>query len=65
MKRLHVYDGNASRAPTNLDLIECEHEAIYDAVAEGDGGRAQELMVAHQRRTRDLRIAEMAESSNR
>jgi len=63
--RLHVYHGNASRAPANLDLIECEHEALYDAVAEGDGERAQELMVAHQKRTRDLRIAEMAESSNR
>ncbi|MCB8911605.1 GntR family transcriptional regulator [Rhodococcus rhodochrous] len=61
--RLHVYDGTASRTPANLDLIEREHDALYDAVAEGDGERAQELMVAHQRRTRDLRIAEMAESS--
>ncbi|UYP18914.1 GntR family transcriptional regulator [Rhodococcus sp. Z13] len=58
--RLHVHDGSASRAPSNLDLIEGEHEDIYQAVAEGDGDRARELMVAHQSRTRDIRIAEMA-----
>lgn len=62
--RLHVYDGKASRTPDNLDLVEREHQAVYEAVAEGDGTRAQELMVAHQQRTRDLRIAEMAESNH-
>ncbi|AKE92035.1 MULTISPECIES: GntR family transcriptional regulator [Rhodococcus] len=60
--RLHVYDGTASRSTANLDLIEAEHEEIYRAVVDGDGERASELMVVHQTRTRDLRIAEMVES---
>ncbi|MFD1811749.1 GntR family transcriptional regulator [Rhodococcus gannanensis] len=58
--QLAVYDADESKAPANLTAIEHEHRGIHEAVVDGDGERARALMVAHQERTRDIRIAAMA-----
>lgn len=58
--QLAVYDAEESRAPSNLEQIEAEHEAILAAVRAGDGERARALMITHQERTRDIRLAAMA-----
>ncbi|MGW0177283.1 GntR family transcriptional regulator [Rhodococcus sp. NPDC003322] len=58
--QLAVYDAEESKAPSNLTQIEAEHREIHAAVVAGDGERARTLMIAHQERTRDIRIAAMA-----
>ncbi|MEE2057280.1 GntR family transcriptional regulator [Rhodococcus artemisiae] len=58
--QLAVYDAEESKAQTNLAQIEAEHRDIHDAVVDGDGERARTLMITHQERTRDIRLAAMA-----
>ncbi|MGW4124148.1 GntR family transcriptional regulator [Nocardia sp. NPDC004711] len=58
--QLRVYDAKESRAESNLQQIETEHRDILAAVQTGDAASARVLMIAHQSRTRDLRIAAMA-----
>lgn len=58
--QLAVYDAEESRAQSNLAAIEDEHRGIHEAVVDGDGERARALMIAHQERTRDIRLAAMA-----
>lgn len=58
--QLRVYDAKESRAESNLQQIEAEHRDILAAVQAGDAENARVLMIAHQSRTRDLRIAAMA-----
>ncbi|WP_072943328.1 FCD domain-containing protein [Rhodococcus koreensis] len=52
--------GTQSEASSNLQQIESEHREILTAVQAGDAEKARILMIAHQARTRDLRIAAMA-----
>ena len=58
--RLRVYDAEEAQASSNLQQIETEHREILTAVQSGDAEKARILMIAHQARTRDLRIAAMA-----
>ncbi|MFD9669372.1 GntR family transcriptional regulator [Rhodococcus sp. NPDC059968] len=58
--QLRVYDAEEARAESNLQQIETEHRDILAAVQAGDAEQARVLMIAHQSRTRDLRIAAMA-----
>ncbi|MFF0818439.1 GntR family transcriptional regulator [Rhodococcus sp. NPDC003318] len=58
--QLAVYDAEESKGQSNLAQIETEHREIHTAVVDGDGERARTLMIAHQERTRDIRIAAMA-----
>ncbi|WP_345497290.1 GntR family transcriptional regulator [Nocardia callitridis] len=58
--QLRVYDAKEARAESNLQQIETEHRDILTAVRAGDAEQARLLMIAHQSRTRDLRIAAMA-----
>jgi DNA-binding GntR family transcriptional regulator len=55
------FEADQVRAPDNLDRIEHEHREILAAVLSGDAERARTAMIAHQTRTRDLRIAAMAD----
>lgn len=57
---LRVYDAEEAQASSNLQQIETEHREILTAVQSGDAEMARILMIAHQARTRDLRIAAMA-----
>lgn len=59
--QLRVYDAEDSQSPDNLQQIEIEHRDILLAVSAGDAEGARTLMVAHQARTRDMRIAAMAQ----
>ncbi|MQY31432.1 GntR family transcriptional regulator [Nocardia aurantia] len=54
------FEADRVRAPDNLALIEIEHREILAAVVAGEAERARTAMIAHQVRTRDLRIAAMA-----
>ncbi|WP_230330148.1 GntR family transcriptional regulator [Nocardia aurantiaca] len=58
--QLRVYDAKDAQAESNLQQIEAEHRDILAAVRSGDAESARVLMIAHQSRTRDLRIAAMA-----
>ncbi|NDV08907.1 GntR family transcriptional regulator [Rhodococcus sp. IEGM 248] len=58
--QLRVYDAEEAQAASNLQQIETEHREILTAVQSGDAEKARILMIAHQARTRDLRIAAMA-----
>jgi DNA-binding GntR family transcriptional regulator len=58
--QLRVYDAKEAQAESNLQQIENEHRDILTAVRAGDAEGARLLMIAHQSRTRDLRIAAMA-----
>ena len=58
--QLRVYDGKEAQAVSNLQQIETEHRDILTAVRAGDAEGARLLMIAHQSRTRDLRITAMA-----
>lgn len=58
--QLAVYDAEESKGRSNLAQIEAEHRDIHTAVVAGDGERARALMIAHQERTRDIRLAAMA-----
>lgn len=63
--QLKVYDSHTSSAtdhPDNLGLIIEEHAGILDAVRRRDPETARNRMVAHQSRTRDLRIGALARS---
>ncbi|MGW3954228.1 GntR family transcriptional regulator [Streptomyces sp. NPDC004752] len=63
--QLRVYDARTAPAtdlPDNLSLILEEHAAILDAVRRRDAAAARERMIAHQSRTRDLRISALARS---
>ncbi|UGQ11565.1 GntR family transcriptional regulator [Yinghuangia sp. ASG 101] len=46
--------------PVNFQLTQDEHGAILDAIRRGDPEAARSHMIAHQSRTRDLRIAAYA-----
>lgn len=57
--QLKVYDAHTTPAtdlPDNLSLILEEHAGILDAVRRRDVGAARDRVIAHQSRTRDLRI---------
>lgn len=58
--QLAVYDAEESKGPANLTQIEAEHRDIHAAVVAGNGELARTLMIAHQERTRDIRITAMA-----
>ncbi|WAM19557.1 FCD domain-containing protein [Rhodococcus sp. JS3073] len=58
--QLRVYDAEEAQAESNLQQIETEHRDILAAVHEGHAEHARLLMIAHQSRTRALRIAAMA-----
>ncbi|NKY54155.1 GntR family transcriptional regulator [Nocardia vermiculata] len=58
--QMAVYETDRSQAPENLAQIENEHRDILDAVLAGDAERARTTMIAHQVRTRDIRIAAAA-----
>ncbi|MCQ8186999.1 GntR family transcriptional regulator [Streptomyces rugosispiralis] len=63
--QLKVYDSHTAPAtdlPDNLSLILEEHAGILDAVRRRDAGAARDRMIAHQSRTRDLRIGALARS---
>jgi DNA-binding GntR family transcriptional regulator len=63
--QLQVYDSHMAPVTDhrdNLDLIVEEHAGILDAVRRRDPAAAQERMIAHQSRTRDLRIGALARS---
>lgn len=58
--QMAVYETERSQSPDNLAQIETEHRAILAAVVAGDAEAARTAMIAHQVRTRDIRIAAAA-----
>ncbi|MFF0223594.1 GntR family transcriptional regulator [Streptomyces sp. NPDC004629] len=63
--QLTVYDTHTAPAtdlPGNLTMILEEHAAILGAVRRRDAAAARDRMIAHQSRTRDLRISALARS---
>ncbi|MFD8281156.1 GntR family transcriptional regulator [Streptomyces solisilvae] len=64
--QLKTYDAHTSSAtdlPGNLDQILTEHAGILEAVRHGDASAARDRMIAHQSRTRDLRLGALARSA--
>ncbi|MEV8063782.1 GntR family transcriptional regulator [Streptomyces antimycoticus] len=64
--QLKTYDAHTSSAtdlPDNLDQIFTEHAGILDAVRHRDASATRDRMIAHQSRTRDLRLGALARSA--
>jgi DNA-binding FadR family transcriptional regulator len=57
---LAIHDTRVGPDSGNLKMIWQKHQRILDAVRERDAERAQSEMLAHQVRTRDLRLRQLA-----
>lgn len=56
----HLFDPQPIGRTENLEATRIEHQAIVDAIADHDAERARAALVAHLRRTRDLRLRMLA-----
>ncbi|GAA1163648.1 hypothetical protein GCM10009654_20530 [Streptomyces hebeiensis] len=63
LKAYDSYTAPATDLPDNLSQIVAEHAGILDAVSRRDAAAARDRMVAHQSRTRDLRLGAFARSA--
>ncbi|WP_030743207.1 GntR family transcriptional regulator [Streptomyces sp. NRRL F-5135] len=63
LKAYDSYTAPATDLPDNLSQIVAEHDGILDAVSRRDAAAARDRMVAHQSRTRDLRLGAFARST--
>ncbi|MER8000340.1 GntR family transcriptional regulator [Streptomyces sp. NPDC095613] len=63
LKAYDSYTAPATDLPDNLSQIVAEHAGILDAVSRRDAAAARDRMVAHQSRTRDLRLGAFARST--
>ncbi|WP_413098593.1 hypothetical protein [Streptomyces sp. Inha503] len=55
--------GAGASAPDDLEQVLTEHAGSLDAVRHRDASAARDRMIAHQSRTRDLRLGALARSA--